>query len=405
MSVLYCTIPHFAIALARRDGLAQSDRPLVLIGPDGRVFDASPEAAARYVAVGMTARMAETRCPEAVLAEADLPACRSAFEALLQTLEQASPAVEPHGWGAAYADLRGLACRPHEAAVLCVKVGRSVRRALGEALQPALGWDSGKFTAQMAARRTHPGHVRALDADEEHPFLDPLPVSLLPLDCETVRRLGFLGLRTLGQYAALPPAAVAQQFGRAGQEALRLARGEDGRPVISRRNAPILTAQCSFEPPVVDRERALAALDRRVRPLLDGLAGRLQACGLIRLTAQFDRGRAGERTRALLYPTADAGQVTRALAHMLDQVCTPHQGVPPQGGIEALAVTLADIREVVLEQLRMFPDEDDRMERLAAVQRYLAARFGRSGLRRAALVRPAAPLPEWRVAWRDEALE
>jgi len=72
MSILYCTVPHFAAALAQRDNAALQSRPLVLIGPERRVFGVSAEAAVCGIAVGMTARTAEVRCPEARLVEADL---------------------------------------------------------------------------------------------------------------------------------------------------------------------------------------------------------------------------------------------------------------------------------------------------------------------------------------------
>jgi nucleotidyltransferase/DNA polymerase involved in DNA repair len=173
MSVLYCTVPHFAAALARRDNPDLQNHPLVLVGPEQRVLDVSAEAAACGVAIGMTARVAEIRCP------------------------------------------------------VCKQVGRAVRQELGDALKPALGWDSSKFTAQAAARRTRPGHLLAVTAARERMFLKPLSVRLLPLPEETLQRLSFLGLRTLGQYAALPPAAVWQQFGRAGKLAHRYAQGQE----------------------------------------------------------------------------------------------------------------------------------------------------------------------------------
>ena len=183
------------------------------------------------------------------------------------------PAVEPHGWGAAYVDLGGLVRGHADAVAFCREMGRAVRRELGEALQPALGWDSGKFTAQAAARRTPPGHLRAVDAVRERGFLQPLPVSLLPLAGDVLQRLRFLGLRTLGQYAALPRAAVWQQFGRAGTVAHRCARGEDDRPVIPRRQEAHLAAEVEFETPLVEQARLSAALRRLVSPLAGRAAG------------------------------------------------------------------------------------------------------------------------------------
>jgi nucleotidyltransferase/DNA polymerase involved in DNA repair len=413
MSVLYCTIPQFAVAVARRDDPEHTGGPLVLVGPEERVFGVSAGASACGVVAGMAARTARVRCPEARLLDADVAHCRGEQEAMLQLLEEVSPGVEPHGWGAAYVDLGDLA-RGHAGAVaLCQEVGRQVRRELGPALQPALGWDSSKFTAQAAARRTQPGHLRAVDAIRERDFLQPLPVSLLPLAGDVVQRLGFLGLRTLGQYADLPRAAVWQQFGRPGRLAHRCARGEDDRPVVSRRHAPQLAAEIEFEAPLAERAPLVAILRRLVSPLLAELRGNLQACGQVRLTVCFEissrarahsRGcaRALEEARSFLFPVSEEDRVLRALEQLLD-------GMKWQAAATGLAVSLAQIQDAVAEQLTLFPLAGDalaseRQQKLQEVERYLAARFGapalKSGrLRRPVLDQPDAPLPEWRVTW------
>lgn len=406
--MLYCAIPHFAAALARRGREELSRQPLILVGPEDRVFDLSSEAEACGAAVGMTARAAEVHCPGACLLEADIARCRAEVESLLRLLERFSSRVEPHGWGAAYVDLGDL--DRTGAVALCQEVGRSVRGELGVALQPALGWDSGKFTAQAAARRAHPGHLRAIDQVQEQDFLRPLPVTLLPLAGDTLRRLGFLGLRTLGQYGALPVAAVWQQFGRPGVVARLCARGEDGRPVVPRWQASPLVAEMEFEVPLVERERLVAALQHLVRPLLAGLRGNLQACGQVRLTVHFDGAGVQEQARAFLFPVADEDRVVQALAGLLDRVHWPPEpaGYFPSGGtggtgVVGLAVALAQIQDASAQQLTLFPVEDEATDRLREVQRYLAARFGSQALRRAVLAQPGAPLPEWRVGWLEEA--
>jgi protein ImuB len=361
----------------------------------------------------MAARTAQVRCPEARLLDADIARCREELETLLQLLEKVSPGVEPHGWGGAYVDLGDRVRHQAGAVTLCQEVGRQVRRELGSALQPALGWDSSKFTAQAAARRTQPGHLRAVDAARERDFLQPLPVSLLPLAGDAVQRLGFLGLRTLGQYAGLSRAAVWQQFGRPGRLAHRCARGEDDRPVVSRQHAPQLAAEIDLEAPLAERAPLLAILRRLVSPLLAELRGNLQACGQVRLTVRFEnafvseracsRARVLERARSFLFPLSDEGRVLRALEQLLD-------GMEWPAAATGLAVSLAQIQDAVAEQLTLFPLDgdalaDEKRQKLREVERYLATRFGapvfKSGrLRRPVLDQPGAPLPEWRVAWR-----
>ena len=402
MSVLYCTIPHFAAALARRDDPERLAGPLVLVGPEERVFGVSAEASVCGVAVGMTARMAQVHCPEAHLLDADVARCRGELETLFQLLEGVSHEVEPHGWGAAYVDLGDLVRGRADAVTFCREVGRDVRRELGQALQPALGWDSSKFTAQAAARRTQPGHLRTVDVAGERDFLRPLPVSLLPLAGDALQRLGFLGLRTLGQYAALPRAAVWQQFGRAGKLAHRCARGEDDRPIISRWHAPQLAAGIEFEVPLAERERLVAALRHLVSPLLAELRANLQACGQVRLTVHFDGGSAQEQARSFLFPVTEEDRVVRALGQLLD-------GIDWRAAVTAMTVSLAQIQDAVAEQLTLFPLENERKAKLWEVERYLADRFGapafgkipKAGhrLRRPVLCQPGAPLPEWRIGW------
>ncbi|MCL7453431.1 MAG: hypothetical protein M8467_10340 [Anaerolineae bacterium] len=420
MSVLYCAIPHFAAALVRRDREELSSRPLILIGPEERVFDLSSEAETCGVAVGMTSRAAEVRCPGACLLEADIARYRAEIESLLQLLERFSSRVEAHGWGAAYVDLEDLTRDRGEAVALCQEVGRSIRRELGGALQPAVGWDSSKFTAQAAARRTPPGHLRAIEQAQEQEFLRPLPVTLLPLTGDTLRRLGFLGLRTLGQYGALPVAAVWQQFGRPGVVARLCARGEDGRPVIPRWRASPLVAEVEFEVPLVERERLVTALRHLVSPLLAGLRANLRACGQVRLVVRFDDGDAQEQERNFLFPVANEDRVVQALDGLLDRVRwqpDPSGSGPSEflgtgeGGVaggagrtgaSGLTVMLDQIQDASAEQLTLFPMEDEATAKLQEVQRYLVARFGSHALRRAVLARPGAPLPEWRVGWLDE---
>jgi nucleotidyltransferase/DNA polymerase involved in DNA repair len=338
--------------------------------------------------------------------EADLVGCRAEAEALCQVLETISDRVEPHGWGAAYVDMGdGLARNRAGAVGLCQKVGRSVRGALSQNLQPALGWNSNKFTAQTAARHTPPGHLRAVERAGEQSFLRPLPVTLLPLAQDSLQRLQYLGLRTLGQYAALPRAAVWQQFGRAGIVARRCARGRDDRPVVPRGQAPRYTAGVEFELPLAERSRLVAALVRLVSPLLANLRDTLQACGQVRLAVHFDDGSAQERVRSFLLPVAGERRVVEALGHLLDEM---HWPAPAS----ALAVTLARIQDIVAEQLALFAPgvttpadtADQEKGALGEVERYLTTRFGPlpsggSRLQQPVLVRPGAPLPEWRAGW------
>ena len=73
----------------------------------------------------------------------------------------------------------------------------------------------------------------------------------------------------------------------------------------------------------------------------------------------------------------------------------------PTGAI-ALSVSLGQIQDAVMEQLSLFPAENAAEIKLREAHRYLSLRFGASHLWRTALIRPGAPLAEWRASWQRE---
>jgi nucleotidyltransferase/DNA polymerase involved in DNA repair len=361
------------------------------MGPDERVLDVAPEASTCGVFVGLPGRVARVRCPEALFLDADVAHCRTEFEALLELLEFMGPLVEPHDLGAAYVDFRDLVRCQADAVGLCKEVGRAVRKEFGELLCPALGWDHTKFTTWTAARQARPGHLLAVDLDEGPRFLAPLPVVLLPLEVDSLQRLEFLGLRTLGQYAILPAAAILQQFGKPGVLALRCARGEDDRPVVPRWQQKRLTARCEVEG-ACNQERLLALLRRLISPRLLQLRQNWQVCGQMRLTLHFSHDRVQDQLHRFTSPTADESRIVLTLEQLLLQMDWQEDPL-------ALEVLLENLQDVTADQLSLFPAETERERKLHQVQRNLAARFGSDRLRRAVLTQPGAPLPEWRVGW------
>src|SRR5581483_6648262 len=81
------------------------------------------------------------------------------------------------------------------------------------------------FAARVAAERTADGDVRLVPEPRE--YLAPLPIEVLPIEPRLMDELGLLGLRSVGDFAALPRGAVSDRFGRGAARAHALARAED----------------------------------------------------------------------------------------------------------------------------------------------------------------------------------
>src|ERR1051326_3288383 len=87
-------------------------------------------------------------------------------------------------------------------------------------LRPRLGFANGKFAAAVAARMAEPGASApacVVPAAHTQAFLAPLSVRhLLMLEAEVQHRLELLGVRTIGDLAALPFTAVQAELGPPG---------------------------------------------------------------------------------------------------------------------------------------------------------------------------------------------
>ena len=108
-------------------------------------------------------------------------------------------------------------------------VEAALRRALasvGAAWDPRAGAGARRFVALAAASVARPGQAVIVEGKGES-FLEPLPLTLLPLEAGRYAELEGLGVRRLGDLARLPGEAVAERLGPEGKLAWSLARGEE----------------------------------------------------------------------------------------------------------------------------------------------------------------------------------
>ena len=141
---------------------------------------------------------------------------------MLRRLEDAGFSVELGRAGCVYFETRGRRAplrRPRSGAAS----GRSRRS--GTTWDPRAGAAERRFAALAAATVARPGQAVVVDDERTAEFLAPLSLELLPLPRGSSRELQELGVKRLGQLAALPGGAVAERLGPDGRQAWQLARG------------------------------------------------------------------------------------------------------------------------------------------------------------------------------------
>ncbi|MGO8958627.1 MAG: DNA polymerase Y family protein [Streptosporangiaceae bacterium] len=197
------------------------------------------------------------------------PDALRAFEPVVAIVEEFCPQVEILRPGVCAIATRSPARYFGGEAELARKLAEAIRRS-GIGCQ--VGIADGLFAAGLAARAGPSGLL--VPPGELREFLAGVPVGALgmPELCELLPRLG---IETLGQLAALPPAEAASRFGPQGMLACRLARGLDPRPLIPRPPAADLSAESEFDPPAWQAEPVIFV----AKALADQMHERLAAGG------------------------------------------------------------------------------------------------------------------------------
>ncbi|MBF4552960.1 Y-family DNA polymerase [Corynebacterium suicordis] len=213
-------------------------------------------AAARKAGVrkGMKQRHALSLCPQLEVAEDDPARQLAVHEDVLTSLEQVAAGVET---------LRpGLVAFPADS--LARYYGgedQAVELLLDAAVRMQADCLAGTaddvVTAVWAARRGRnippgqgPKFIRSLPVEEmvSEPALNGSP--------DVVRVLRELGVRTLGEFAALPRGDVSARFGAVGAQWHRIAAGEIDRSVSPRRDVPPIEVRHEVDEPIAQTETA-----------------------------------------------------------------------------------------------------------------------------------------------------
>ena len=247
-------------------------------------------------------------------------------QALLEVALAHSPRVEEAGPGLVYLDAAGLEGlfggeRQLGESLCAAAAARGLNVRVGIAGSP-LG-------ARVAARSG--GGVTIVQPAEDAAYLAPAPLALLDLPEEMAARLDRWGIRTLGELAALPPAALFERLGSEGPRLQRLARGEDLRPLIPWAPAPPFeeSAECEWGLDTLEPVTMLLA------DLAEKICARLVRRGLSADGFEWICRLAGrslhEGSLALAAPMSEASAIAALLRVALESR-------PPQGVVEAVTL-------------------------------------------------------------------
>ncbi len=241
------------------------------------------------------ARILAVWCPDWPEETTDSSDAR-AFEQVVKAVEDFCPVVEVVRPGLCLLSARGPARYFGGEEALARKIAAAVT-ARGFACHAGVA--DGQFAACLAARAACPQHAAVVvPPGGTRSFLAPYPVHILAapgqsglaLPAQLVR----LGIRTLGDFAALPARDVASRFGAEGSAAQRIARGAEARRPAAGTVQADLSVTSEFDPPAL-AEPVVFAAKNLADQLLAGLAARGLSCVRIRVELTAGAGQTEAR--------------------------------------------------------------------------------------------------------------
>ncbi|HSH10690.1 MAG TPA: DNA polymerase IV [Ilumatobacter sp.] len=274
-----------SVELRRRPDLA--GQPVVVggTGPRGVVAAASYEARRYGVFSALPSVVARRRCPHAVFLPGSYDLYSEVSRQVHEIFQRYTPLIEPLSLDEAFLDVSGATRLFGEGTQIAARIRADVSGELG--LDCSVGVAPNKFLAKLASVEAKPtatpdrvlagpGVVEVLP-ERILEFLHPLPVSKLwGVGPKTLEKLDRIGVRTVGDLAALDEPTVINSLGRgSGAHLLALANGLDDRPVEVRREAKSIGHEETYPEDVF----LPADLERELVRLSDAVSSRLRRHG------------------------------------------------------------------------------------------------------------------------------
>jgi nucleotidyltransferase/DNA polymerase involved in DNA repair len=389
MAIACVSIPNFALRVEILQRPELDGQPLALRSAETQrpvIVDCNPEAIEQGVRPGMLPREALAMCPHVVTVMPN-PARNSAvFNDVIASLEELSPAVEPDETGRCYVDLTGLDRHlgpPEQAA-------QTLIQAVPPILRPRVGIAPNKFTALVAANTSDPGTYQVIEPRAVKKFLAGMPVSVLPVSYDMIRRLEQLGLDRLADVGALSLSAVQARFGPEGRDAWHLIHGNDDRPVVPRKHESLVSEEITLPAPATSREAFMIGLKQLVIRAFSRKELQSQNVRQALVRARLEGGGSWEQTLTLKEP-AGRDRLIEILGHRL-------QAVELTAALESLQIELIGFTAEHARQESLLSARPKQFQAIMDAVRQLKQRYGASPIYRIVEVEPWSRIPERRRA-------
>jgi DNA polymerase IV len=349
-TILHVDMDSFFASVEVLDNPSLAGQPVIVGGAGARgvVASCTYEARAFGVRSAMPSVRARQLCPHAVFLPGRHGRYAEISGQLHQILADITPQVEPIGLDEAFLDVVGAIRLLGPPEQIARRLRERVRSELS--LGCAVGIGRSKMIAKLASRAAKPRASReglqpgpgvvCIGPDSEMEFLHGHQVEALwGVGPATAKRLHELGVRTVGDLAALPPETVVRRLGKAsGLHLAALARGEDPDPVRPDRPTKSIGHEETFSEDLTDAGELERHALRMAESVATMLRGSDSAARTITVKVKFKDLSLQTRSHTLGRAITTGGAIGQVAAALLS-------GIDPGDGIRLLGVSASGLVE------------------------------------------------------------
>jgi DNA polymerase-4 len=376
--ILHVDLDAFFVSVERVLNPDLNGKPVIVGGdPEGRgvVSCASYEARACGVHAAMPLKQAMRLCPQAVFIRGKFDRYREASARFMAILGEFTPLVEPMGLDEAYLDLTGFEPLYGPVRETAMRIKSRVHGELG--VTASIGIATSKLVAKIASDLKKPDGLVVVAPGEERGFLSPLPIEKMPFAGPKTREsLKPLGVKTIGDLAALSPYVLKSRLGSHGEALHQYARGIDDREVEPPQEAKSISRETTFAEDTLD----IAFLKATLRYQSERVGAELRCGGrrarCVTLKLRYSDFETVSRSRTLKETVADDQAIFDVGAELLDKALAQRKRPVRLVGIGVSGLAGGE------RQLSMLDASAERREQLTQAIDKLRQRYGFSSIQR-----------------------
>jgi len=255
--IIHVDMDAFYASVEQRDRPELRGRPVAVGGaPDARGVVAAASYEAREFGVRSAIPMARAvrLCPDLVIVRPDFAKYQAVSQQVFAVFRAVTPLVEPLSLDEAYLDVTDNAW----AEPLGVNVAKRIKAAIHEqtALTASAGVAPNKFLAKIASAWRKPDGLTVIAPERVESFLQQLPVDALwGVGPVTAGRLRDRGIARLVDVRSADITVLRSAVGGMTDYLLKLAAGQDDRPVEPNRPAKSSSSECTYVQDLIDLDR------------------------------------------------------------------------------------------------------------------------------------------------------